>query len=318
MSLEKYRAIVRGQQLEIERLVRARGLTPVRAIYDDLLRELVAALAHLPPGFDRTVKEGLLAQVRATMARLVGAGGGALAAGSAAAHAAAASAGFRLLNQMEREFAGAVVPLPLREIAVMRGVTARAPNLLTVHRRSLARYGARVVGEISEQTSIGLALGENTSKIIDRVQGVADVEWWQGERIVRTEMNYAYNAGHRDALTVEAEELDDDLWAQWSEHATPDGAPLDDRVEVDSLAMHGQVAKTGEVFTQPPTSPQADRKGRTEVPKALVDQTWEHPPNRPNDRSTLVPWRPHWGIPGWVWRDGQRVDATKLGGRRAA
>lgn len=317
MSLERYRAIVLDQQRKIDRLVTARGVTPVQRVYEDILAALTRAVGNLPGTFDQTVKTGMLAQVRAAMARFVARGATALDQASAAAMGEAASHAFQLLVTMERQFTGAVVPLPINEIALIRGATGRTSSLLNVHRRSLARYGARTVLNIEDQVSLGLALGENTSQIIDRVQGTAETEWYQAERIVRTEMSYAYNASHRDAIDAESEEFDGDIWAQWSERATPEGSPLDDRVAVDSLAMHGQVAAAGEVFTQPPSSPYPDARGRTEVSASLVGNTWEHPPNRPNDRSTLVPWRPHWGIPGWVWRDGERVDARRLG-RRAA
>jgi hypothetical protein len=317
VSLERYRAIVIDQQRKIDRLVRAGGVTPVRRVYEEILRELTRAVASLPVTFDQTVKAGMLAQARAAMSRFVAMGADELSAATAAAMSQASSEAFRLLSQMEHQFAGAVVPMPINEIALLKRATNRASSLLSVHRRSLARYGAHVVIGMETQTAVGLALGESTSQIIDRIQGVADTEWWQGERIVRTEMAYAYNAGHRDAIEIEAEEMDGDVWSQWSEHATADGAPLDNRVAVDSLAMHGQIAGTCEVFTQPPTSPYPDARGRTDVPPGLVGQTWEHPPNRPNDRSTLVPWRPHWNVPGWVWRDGRRVQMAGRTPRRA-
>lgn len=317
MSLEKYRAIVRDQQRKIDRLVRNRGVVPVRQAFEEIMRDLVAALSNLPPGFDQTVKMGMLAQVRAMMARFISTGAGAMAQGSAAAMTEAASQAFMLLAQMEHQLVGAVVPLPVNEIAILKRATPRASSLLSVHRRSLSRYSASMVMQIETEAAHGLARGETTHQIIDRVQATADNEWYQAERIVRTEVAYAYNASHRDAIEAESEAFDGDVWSQWSEHVSEDGAPLDDRVCVDSLAMHGQVARTGQVFHQPPTSPTPDSKGRTDVPRQLVGMTWEHPPNRPNDRSTLVPWRPHWNVPGWLWRDGERVDARNLA-RRAA
>jgi hypothetical protein len=317
VSADKYRAIVVDQQQKIDRLVQARGVAPVRKVYRQIMGELVTAVAQAPPGFDRVVKEGMLAQARTAMVRFVDHGGKAAAGGSAAAQATAAAESFKLLATMERTFKGAVTPMPVDEIAIIRKLTDRAPSLLGVHKRSLSRYGARLIGKFQEQTSLGLALGESTPQIVERIQTTGDLEWWQAERIVRTETAYAYNAAQRDAITAQAEELDDPLLcAQWSEQADEDGAPLDDRVAVDSLAMHGQVAPTGGVFTMPPTSPRPDAKGRTKVPDALVGKTWDCPPNRPNDRSALTPWRPDWDLPGWVWRSGRRVDAARALGRR--
>jgi hypothetical protein len=35
----------------------------------------------------------------------------------------------------------------------------------------------------------------------------------------------------------------------------------------------------------------------------MLGETWTNPPNRPNDRAVLQPWRPGWGW-GWELIDG--------------
>jgi hypothetical protein len=116
---------------------------------------------------------------------------------------------------------------------------------------------------------------------------------------------WAFNAAHKDGIEDAREVLPDlrSRWVELCDDAT--GAPLDDRVCVDSIALHGQVDVDG-VFFQPATAPHPDAEGRTQVPDALIGQTYDFPPNRPNDRSTLAPWRPGWGVPAWEWR-GRRV-----------
>jgi hypothetical protein len=47
------------------------------------------------------------------------------------------------------------------------------------------------------------------------------------------------------------------------------------------------------------------------VSAKLWGKTFDFPPNRPNDRASLDPWRPGWGIPAWVWDGTQKVDAEK-------
>jgi hypothetical protein len=93
---------------------------------------------------------------------------------------------------------------------------------------------------------------------------------------------------------------------RWEEHCLPTGEPLDDRVAVDSLALHGQLADAAGFFTMPATAPVADKKGQTMVPAALVGLQWEFPPNRPNDRAVLSPWMSGWGVPAWEWVGGRR------------
>jgi hypothetical protein len=85
---------------------------------------------------------------------------------------------------------------------------------------------------------------------------------------------------------------------RWSEHVDDQtGAALDDRVAEDSLVLHGQVVAVGANFVMPP-DPRVSPK--------LWNQTYAQPPNRPNDRSVLLPWRPRWGGYAWSFTAGQR------------
>ena len=43
----------------------------------------------------------------------------------------------------------------------------------------------------------------------------------------------------------------------------------------------------------------------------LWGKRYAHPPNRPNDRSRLVPWKPTWGVPAYMVVGGQRMDVRK-------
>jgi hypothetical protein len=67
----------------------------------------------------------------------------------------------------------------------------------------------------------------------------------------------------------------------------------------DSLALHGQVAHPGGYFTMP-IDP--------DVEERFWGKRWMFPPNRPNDRAVLSPWRPGWGIPAWEFKGGRRVN----------
>jgi hypothetical protein len=139
------------------------------------------------------------------------------------------------------------------------------------------------------------------------VQRVADVEWWRAERIVRTELAYAYSATQRDGIAATG----GGLYMRWTELVDDvSHAKLDPRVGADSVALHGQVALPGEVFRMPP--------GARGVDESLASGEWEHPPNRPNDRSCIMPWRPEWpeAPPGWRLVGGSKVPVRAP--RRAA
>ena len=119
---------------------------------------------------------------------------------------------------------------------------------------------------------------------------------------------YGANSAHADGIKEIAKESPG-LEQQWTEFCGPDGHPLDDRVGVDSIALAGQVAEPGGEFTMPATAPFPDARGETKVSPSLVGQSWQFPPNRPNDRATLLPWKKEWGRPGWRFKGGRRVPA---------
>ena len=210
------------------------------------------------------------------------------------------------VTKLHRAFTGAEITLPIEEAAVFAGVVeGRATALLRMHESSMQRYGANIVQKVERQLSLNLLQGDSPHEAYDAVAETIGGEWWAGERIVRTEMSWAFNATHADGIEASAEELPE-LRQRWEEHCDDSGNPLDDRVAVDSLAMHGQVAHAGGSFTMPEDSPIADKRGNTEVPASLVGLSWDFPPNRPNDRAVLSPWMADWGVPGWEYRGGDR------------
>lgn len=210
------------------------------------------------------------------------------------------------IGTLNKRFTGAVVELPIEEAARFAGVVdKRRTSLTKMHATSFARYGANTVQDLEGDLSQSLLMGETVDGAIDRVETRLGGAWWQAERIVRTETAWAFNATQRDGIEESALEIPQ-LMMRWEEHCDEDGQPLDDRVAVDSIAMHGQVTTPGGLFTMPPTAPFADAKGETEVPDRLVGLRWGFPPNRPNDRSVLSPWMKEWGVPGWAWRNNRR------------
>jgi hypothetical protein len=109
---------------------------------------------------------------------------------------------------------------------------------------------------------------------------------------------WAYNASQADMIDASTEELPD-LMMRWSEHVDDlTGAPYDDRVAPDSIVMHGQVAAPGETFVMPEDA---------RVDSVRWGLRYAFPPNRPNDRATILPVRPAWGIPCWQWIGNSRV-----------
>lgn len=122
---------------------------------------------------------------------------------------------------------------------------------------------------------------------------------WRMDRIVRTVGNQAYNA----AAQLLAERLGTrvpKLFLRWTERVDDaTGLPMDKRVGVDSLIMHGQVIKPGDAFKMPSTP---------RTPGYLAGKSWTAPPNRPNDRAVLVPFIPRVStVPAWRLQGGRRI-----------
>lgn len=302
-----YQDVVQAQRRMMKRLTEQRGVGRVKRLYDAAQLDLAGRLGrNLGRGDDSFTAH----QQRLAMVQIVDAQSDLAAQMAAELGDAARDTSVDTLRQLgedltrlQRAYGDPRQVLPIEEAARFWGVIdGRKTSLLRQHAASMSEYGADLVGTMEEQIGLGRATGQNTSQIIDRVLGVADMEWWKGERIVRTELSWAANATHSDGLG-ECKEALPDLKQRWLEHCT-DGSPpipMDDRVGDDSIAMHGQVVEPGSFFVMPPESPMGKP-----VSRSLVGKTWSFPPNRPNDRATLSPWRPDWGIPAWEWR-GRRV-----------
>lgn len=303
-----YHAVIIDQQNQLARLVRSAGIAPVRALYQEMLRDLEKKLGRTAAGtFDHQRFTGYLAQIKLALVRLAQGVAGVVEDGATEIGVHAARTMLLDAAALERRFTGAVMPIPLLQGARLKGLVAgKTQSVMRVHESSMARYGVRVVRRMENELGVSLVQGESQAQAIDRVMKAGSLEWHGAERIVRTEYSFAAGASAREAADEQAEELDGDLWTRWTEHVSDGGAPLDDRVGVDSEAMHGQVAHPGGMFTQPPASPDGE-----EVGDSLVGRQWACPPNRSNDRSCLVPWRASWGVPGWQWVGGRRVPVTE-------
>jgi hypothetical protein len=159
-----------------------------------------------------------------------------------------------------------------------------------------------VMGEINAK--VARILGDavraervNRSQLVGMVEQAYESEFWRVERAVRTQASFAFNASVTDGIHVIGREFPD-MRIRWVELVSDQtGEPLDNRVANDSLALHGQLKTRDGVFIMP-----RDRR----VDSKLYGKTYDAPPNRPNDRAVLMPWRKAWGIPGWVYRDGTR------------
>lgn len=121
---------------------------------------------------------------------------------------------------------------------------------------------------------------------------------WMIDRIARTEASVAYN-DVQSAVVENVSKYVPGLYGRWTELVNDlTGEPYDSRVAIDSMVMHGQLALPGRVFLAP-----SDPR----LPRRMIGKSWQHPPNRPNDRAVVTPWRKDWGVPGWLVQNGGKV-----------
>lgn len=215
----------------------------------------------------------------------------------------AADAGIRatadLIEGLEERFRGVAAPLGIRQAERLvpvrdRALGARARYVAT----SLDRYGADMIADFEKILRVGILSGATTQEVIDAMTGhggprgtvslaarvtpagvirtreaeipeglFARHRYW-AERLVRTEMAAAYNGAKLESLREESREFPD--------MGKKILAVLDDRTAPDSLYVHGQIRELDELFE--------DGAGRRYL----------HPPGRPNDRETIIPWRMAW------------------------
>ncbi|MDP3940607.1 MAG: hypothetical protein Q8R92_21040 [Deltaproteobacteria bacterium] len=155
--------------------------------------------------------------------------------------------------------------------------------LLSRHKASAQTYGAGLIGRIQQELAAGLAQELPWADLERRIAGLNGMlgqdyagmnsahthRQSRAERIVRTEMAYAYNRAHHEDL-LRANEADPGYQKTLV-------STFDTRTAADSLPpTHGQVRELKELFR--------DNAGRE----------YPHPPARPNDREVEVPTRPEW------------------------
>ena len=307
-----YEQVVSAHRRTLDRLIDRGSVERLKSVYTKASAEVLAKLERLGRGSSSFTAHHLhmaLAQLKAGQIYIDDQMLGELNAATREAQVESLHTLVRNYKRLEKHFTGHATVLPIEEAARFAGVIDKSRgSLLRQHKTSIKRYGMVVIEKAQDAMSVSAASGESLDGAIGRVHEVVQGEWWAAERIARTESCWAYNSSHAEGIKEIAKE-DSALEQQWSEFCAPDGSPLDIRVGVDSIALNGQVAAPGGVFTMPATAPFPDAKGNTQVDASLVGKSWEFPPDRPNDRATILPWKKEWGKPGWRYKGGRRIPA---------
>ena len=310
MAESLYQEVVSAHRRTLDRLIDRGSVERLRAVYMKATAEVLAKLERLGRGstsFSHHHLQMALAQLKAGQLYVDDQMIGELNSATREAQVESLHMLVRDYKRLEKHFTGHAPVLPIEEAARFAGVIDKSrSSLLRQHATSIKRYGAAVIDQTQDAMALSLASGENLDGAIGRVHEVIGGNFWRAEMVARTECAFGANVVHSDGIKEIATD-DADLWMQWTEFCSPDGKPLDDRVGVDSISLAGQVVKPGGLFVMPPTAPFPDAKGNVKVSESLVGKSWEFPPNRPNDRATILPWKKEWRSPGWQYKAGRRV-----------
>ena len=180
------------------------------------------------------------------------------------------------IKAFEKRFAGTEPVLRLEEAGVFARVYKGVePTLLMRHRKLVGNYPMPTLERVRNQLALSMIKGEGVDQAVNRIAakgGIFDREMWRAERIVRTEGSYAYHhVGQRsmEELSTEVPNLMKRLVATF-----------DARTGDDSKALNGQTVKVNEPFIW-----------LKKTNHGVERVAYMAPPNRPQDRETVVPWR---------------------------
>ncbi|MFA6166768.1 MAG: hypothetical protein WC700_09135 [Gemmatimonadaceae bacterium] len=317
-ALAAYREMQRATAARLRRIAEQGAVKRMRGVYERGYAEMLAKLkATIRAGKSETFtglqQRAILAQLRQGVVKFGGQLQGVLAESMTEARLESVRAVASDIERLTVHFKGAAVAGDVDAAAIHAGATEahRASRMRAPGVKSLARYGSDLVAKIEDEMSMSALQGETVGDAIQRIETVGDLQWWQAERVARTEAAYAASTSTIDGVEAAAGMVPG-LTLRWTEYVDDaSGQGLDERVSVDSLAIHGQIRSKDGMWTMPDSSPVPDAKGLTEVHASLAGKTFTSAPCRPNGRETLVPWHPDWGIPGWYWIGGERVPATR-------
>lgn len=175
------------------------------------------------------------------------------------------------IHRFDKEFEGAVIPINV-DVAAL--VTDNANFLINRYDASLEAYTsdirAGIVREMSQAAIEEIGLSELTSRIGKFFLG----EEWKIQRIARTELHHAYGGAKQRTMEFLVEDQIPDLKKALIH-------PMDARTAADSkaLALENPIVPVDQPFVF--------KWGKEK-------RIFMFPPDRPNDRSIMVPYREGW------------------------
>lgn len=178
------------------------------------------------------------------------------------------------IKKFQKLFAGAVVPINIDAAAV---ATDTKNLLLSRYEASLQNYNGLLRARITQGLTDAVIAQDDLSGVMSRIGKTFMGEEWKLQQIARTELHNIYNQGKLSGMS--------ELWDE-GKGDIPDLKktlfhPMDARTGKDSkrLAKSNPVVAVDEPFVEYSTGKRLE---------------YMAPPNRPNDRAILIPYRDSW------------------------
>ena len=175
------------------------------------------------------------------------------------------------INLYDKEFTGAITPI---NIDALRIATETQNFLFNRYEASLKSYGESLRAQFARMITEGIAQEQTSSQLVSDIGKMFMGEEWKLHRIVRTELHNVYNTGKIDGMKeVRDSDLPDLMKTLFH--------PMDKRTANDShkLKQKNPIIPIEEPF-------RFTWGGKERVFMA--------PPDRPNDRAILIPYRKAW------------------------
>ena len=187
----------------------------------------------------------------------------------------------REVNAMEKHFNGVSSVLPVD--AIIESVDP-VNMLFNNYETSVMTYSQNLRGRFQHQLTQSLLQNKTWSQAVWDMEAVFNEEEWKLARIVRTELHNIYNVSKSNGFLQIRQDYLPDLQKTLYH-------PIDSRTGEDSkqAAFQNLIVNIDEPFEYTYTRRRADGSSVKEK------RTFMAPPDRPNDRAILIPYRKSYG-----------------------
>lgn len=181
------------------------------------------------------------------------------------------------INKWDSKFSGAA-DRPI-DLDIVRLVANQENFLFNRHEASLNAYSADLRSQFARELSNAAVAGLSSGEVVQRLSQVFMGEEWKMQRLVRTELHGVYNhgkiAGMQDLVETTVPDLMKTLFHPMDKRTGKDSK----RLAAEKDWINGPIIPVDEEF---------EEKSTGRVVRYMA------PPNRPNDRAILIPYRMSW------------------------